>query len=149
MNPWYRGTWLLLTLLALLTVVFPLLDVAGILRSGSRPIMPRHSGRWPARTSPTSGPPASRATSSSWSTARRCNELTFGLFFLVIVLIPFRAGQRWAWWAAWIALIAALGYTLTLRPLRRDHRRVQPGAHGRHSAAADRAGTSLLGRGRG
>ena len=34
MNPWYRSTWLLLTLLALLTVVFPVLDVAGILRTG-------------------------------------------------------------------------------------------------------------------
>ena len=27
--------------------------------------------------------------------------------------IPFRQGHRWAWWAAWLALIADLGYTFT------------------------------------
>lgn len=41
------------------------------------------------------------------------HELTFALLFLVIVLIPFRRRQRWAWWSLWLLLIADLGYTLT------------------------------------
>jgi hypothetical protein len=32
---------------------------------------------------------------------------------VVIVAIPFRRRQRWAWWAAWIPMIANIGYTLT------------------------------------
>jgi hypothetical protein len=41
------------------------------------------------------------------------HELTFALLFVVIVAVPFRRGQRWAWWAAWIVMIADLGYTFT------------------------------------
>lgn len=41
------------------------------------------------------------------------HELTFAILFLVIVVIPLRAGQRWAWWACWAVLIAYLGYTFT------------------------------------
>jgi hypothetical protein len=35
------------------------------------------------------------------------------------VAVPFRRGQRWAWWAAWIVMIADLGYTFTFGI--RDH----------------------------
>jgi hypothetical protein len=41
------------------------------------------------------------------------HELTFALLFLLIIAIPFRARQRWAWWAAWLPMIANLGYTVT------------------------------------
>ena len=47
------------------------------------------------------------------------HELTFALLFVVIVAVPFRRGQRWAWWAAWIVMIADLGYTFTFGI--RDH----------------------------
>ncbi|GIH19586.1 hypothetical protein [Rugosimonospora africana] len=42
------------------------------------------------------------------------HELTFVLLFLVLVLIPLRRGQRWAWWACWAVMIADLGYTFTI-----------------------------------
>src|SRR5689334_13947887 len=29
------------------------------------------------------------------------HELVFAIFFLVIVVIPFRRGERWAWWTSW------------------------------------------------
>ena len=32
-----------------------------------------------------------------------------GALFSVILLIPFRRGQRWAWWAMWLLPIWALG----------------------------------------
>lgn len=41
------------------------------------------------------------------------HELTFALLFIVLIAIPFRRRQRWAWWAAWLPMIANLGYTLT------------------------------------
>ena len=41
------------------------------------------------------------------------HELTFAVLFLVIIAVPFRRRHRWAWWAAWIPLIADLGYTFT------------------------------------
>lgn len=41
------------------------------------------------------------------------HELTFALLFIVLLVIPFRRRQRWAWWTAWLLMIANLGYTLT------------------------------------
>lgn len=41
------------------------------------------------------------------------HELTFALLFLAIVWFPFRRRQQWGWWAAWLPMIANLGYTLT------------------------------------
>lgn len=41
------------------------------------------------------------------------HELTFGLLFLVVVVIPLRRGDRWAWWACWLFMISAVGYTVT------------------------------------
>ncbi len=41
------------------------------------------------------------------------HELTFALLFIVLLAVPFRRRQRWAWWAAWIPMIANLGYTFT------------------------------------
>ncbi len=41
------------------------------------------------------------------------HELTFALLFLVLIVVPFRRGQRWAWCTAWILMIANLGYTFT------------------------------------
>lgn len=41
------------------------------------------------------------------------HELTFGLLFLVIVVIPLRRRERWAWWASWLFMISAIGYIAT------------------------------------
>jgi hypothetical protein len=41
------------------------------------------------------------------------HELTFALLFIAVLAIPFRRRQRWAWWAAWLPMIANLGYTFT------------------------------------
>lgn len=41
------------------------------------------------------------------------HELTFALLFIALIAIPFRRRQRWAWWAAWLPMIANLGYTFT------------------------------------
>ncbi len=41
------------------------------------------------------------------------HELVFGVLFFVIVAIPLRRRHWWAWWLAWVVLVADLGYTLT------------------------------------
>lgn len=110
-NPWYLVTWLLLLLLALFFVVFPLLDLAGILRTG---IPSDHAAAYRSLTGQDfpgaqAGGPAGYIRQLELGYA--VHELTFGLFFVVIVAIPFRRGQRWAWWACWISLIASVGYT--------------------------------------
>jgi hypothetical protein len=113
MGPWHRVTWLLLLVLALLPVVFPLLDVAGTLRAG---IPSDHAAAFRALAG------QDFAAVQSTGPARyirqlelgyAIHELAFGLFFLVIVAIPFRTGQRWAWWACWIVMLANVGYSVT------------------------------------
>lgn len=41
------------------------------------------------------------------------HELTFALLFIALIAIPFRRRQPWAWWAAWLPMIANLGYSFT------------------------------------
>jgi hypothetical protein len=41
------------------------------------------------------------------------HELVFAVFFLVILAIPFRRRERWAWWSCWALLVADVGYSLT------------------------------------
>lgn len=41
------------------------------------------------------------------------HELTFGLLFLALVLCALRRAQRWAWFACWAVMIAAVGYSTT------------------------------------
>lgn len=41
------------------------------------------------------------------------HELTFALLFIIVLVIPFRRRERWAWFAAWLPMIASLGYSFT------------------------------------
>src|SRR5262249_23138701 len=41
------------------------------------------------------------------------HELVFAILFLTVLAIPFRRGQRWAWYACWTPTIANPGYALT------------------------------------
>jgi hypothetical protein len=110
---WLRATWWLLLVVAAFTVVFPLLDVAGILRSG---IPSDHAAAFRALAGAdfssmrTSGP-AHYISQLEYGYA--VHELVFGLLFVVVVLVPFRRGEWWAWWACWIPLIGYAGYTVT------------------------------------
>jgi hypothetical protein len=105
--------WLLLAIIAVLLVLFPLLDVAGILKMG---IPSDHTAAFRMLSGEdftafqSTGP---AAYVRQFEFAYALHELTFGLFFLVIVLVPLRDGDRWAWWSCWIVLIAYVGYTIT------------------------------------
>jgi hypothetical protein len=110
-SAWDRLAWVLLLLIAVLLVALPLLDIAGVAQSG---IPSDHASTYRALT----GEGFTRASAaasyvSQLEYAYALHELTFALFLFVIVVIPLRAGQRWAWWTCWITLIATVGYTLT------------------------------------
>lgn len=110
---WLRGTWLLLVAIALLTALLPSLDFAGIIREG---IPSDHLAAYEALAgqafSSLQGQGPARYIRQLES-AYALHELTFALLFLVILLVPFRKGQFWAWWACWIPLIGYVGYTVT------------------------------------
>ena len=103
---WLSAAWWLLLVVAATTVAFPVLDVAGILRSG---LPSDHAAAYrtlagvDVSSVRTTGP-AHYITQLEYGYA--LHELTFGLLFVVLVLIPFRRGEMWAWWAGWIPLMA-------------------------------------------
>lgn len=112
-HPWYLATWLLLVVLAVLTILFPVLDLVGITRSG---LPSDHEAAYRALAGQAfPGVHASGVARyiRQLELGYALHELTFALFFLVIVAIPFRGGRRWAWWACWISLIATVGYAVT------------------------------------
>ena len=81
---------------------------------GCPPTTPARSPPWPAPHIPTpSSTPGTTHYITLLERGYALHELTFALLFLVLLAILFRRRQRWAWWAAWILMIANLGYTLT------------------------------------
>ena len=113
MRPFYRVTWLLLLILALFTVLFPVLDLVGTARTG---LPSDHTAAYRALAGhgfPGLQPAGPARYIRQLEYGYALHELTFALFFLVLVAIPVRTGQRWAWLACWLILIATVGYTLT------------------------------------
>jgi hypothetical protein len=107
--------WVLLVLLALFPFVAVAADLIADLTSG---IPGDHLGAF------------ARLAGMSWTSAQHAvpgvasyvtmlevgyaaHEVVFAMFFLVIVVIPFRRGERWAWWVSWTLLLADLVYTFT------------------------------------
>lgn len=110
-----RTLWICLLLLASFTIFGSVSDLIADARTG---LPTDHAGTFTA------------LTGADWTTARRTDggvtgyvtllergyalhELVFGILFVVILAIPFRRRQRWAWWAAWAPMIADVGYALT------------------------------------
>lgn len=109
----YRVTWLLLLILALFTVLFPVLDLVGTARTG---LPSDHNAAYQAlagHSFPGIQPTGPTRYIRQLEYGYALHELTFALFFLLIVAIPLRTGQRWAWLACWLTLIATIGYTVT------------------------------------
>jgi hypothetical protein len=105
----------LLLLLALFYLFGALSDLAAV---ASHNLPPDHRGTF-AKLTGTSFSHVSTASpglASYISLLERgyaFHELTFALLFIVLLAIPFRQRQRWAWWAAWLPVIANIGYTST------------------------------------
>lgn len=112
---WFTAVLILLGLIGLFNVFASISDFAA---TGGSGLPSDHAGTF-AKLSGTSWASfkAAHAGTASYITLLErgyaLHELTFAILFLVILAIPFRARQRWAWWACWALLIAYLGYALT------------------------------------
>lgn len=107
--------WVLLLLLGLFPVVASAADLAADLRVGlpadHQATFAQLAGMpWAAARQALAGP-ARYVTTLEIGYA--VHELVFGLLFLAIVAIPLRRGERWAWGACWLVLLADVAYTLT------------------------------------
>ncbi len=114
-----RGWPLAGLVLMLVLGAFPALSAVLDLLADSRTGLPSdHAGtftaitgsRWPQAQAST---PGTAHYITLLERGYALHELTFALLFLLILAIPFRRRQRWAWWAAWSPMIANLGYTVT------------------------------------
>jgi hypothetical protein len=110
-----RVSWVLLLVLGAFFLVAPLLDLVADARAG---LPADHLGAFQS------------LAGTGWSVARQSepgttryvtlleddyavHELVFGILFIVLVAIPLRRGERWAWWSCWAVMLAALTYSLT------------------------------------
>jgi hypothetical protein len=112
---WRLAGLVLMLLAGAFSALSAILDLLADSRTG---IPPDHTGTFTAIT----GTHWSQAQASTPGMAHyvtllergyALHELTFAVLFLLIVAIPFRRRQPWAWWAAWTPMIANLGYTIT------------------------------------
>jgi hypothetical protein len=108
--------WIGLTVIGLFLLMAPIMDLlsdhAHGLPSDHAPVFTKLAGG-SFNTAKSSAPGVAHyVTTLEYGYA--LHELTFALLFLVIVLVPFRRGEQWAWFACWIVLIAAIGYTATI-----------------------------------
>lgn len=108
-------TWGLLVLLAVFPLLSVALDLFGVVSAG---IPGDHQGTFTALahtswTALRTSMPGVGHYVSTLEVGYAIHELVFAVLFLIIVLVPFRRGQSWAWWACWVVLAADLTYTLT------------------------------------
>jgi hypothetical protein len=112
---WVTAVWVLLALIGLFNVFASVSDFLATKGSG---LPSDHSGTFAKLSGATwasfrAAHPGAASYISLLERGYALHELTFAILFLIILAIPFRARQRWAWWACWALLIAYLGYALT------------------------------------
>ncbi|MGI8609095.1 MAG: hypothetical protein ACR2MY_07705 [Candidatus Dormibacteria bacterium] len=110
-----RITWVLLIAIAIFPILAPVADIVGVAKDGlpadhHAAFAAIAGGNWSSFR--ISAPGAGRFV-SVLEVGYALHELVFGILALLIVVIPFRHGERWAWFACWALLVADAGYTLT------------------------------------
>jgi hypothetical protein len=112
----HRVGWIGLTLVAVLLMFAVVSDLA----ADSRSRLPAdHAGAFAALAGRTFGQvqqatPGVARYVTTLEIGYALHELTFAVLFAVVVLIPLRRRQRWAWWACWAVMIANVGYGATI-----------------------------------
>jgi hypothetical protein len=114
-SPWLTAAWVGLLVLGGFYVFGATADLTADARTG---IPADHAGTfaslagasWPAAQH---AAPGTTAYVTLLERGYAIHELVFAILFLIILSVPFRRRQRWAWWACWTLTIANVGYTLT------------------------------------
>lgn len=99
MNGARRLGWWVLAFFAVTLVVFGVGDVLGGVLA-DRAITQTLSGRSPADIQ--ASEPTAYRLYDFVTRSGGANLVLIGILLAVIVVIPYRGGQRWAWWAMWI-----------------------------------------------
>jgi hypothetical protein len=112
---YFTVAWALLLLLGAFFLFAPISDLVADVRTG---LPSDHTGtfRSVAGIAWTAAKHTQHATTNYITlleVAYAVHELVFGLLFLAILLVPFRRGERWAWWACWAVMLANITYSLT------------------------------------
>jgi hypothetical protein len=94
-----RRGWWVLAFFAVTLVVFGVGDVLGGVLA-DRAITLTLSGRSPAEIQ--AAEPTAYRLYDFVTRSGGANLVLIGILLAVIVAIPYRGGQRWAWWAMWI-----------------------------------------------
>lgn len=110
-----RISWIGLTLIGLFFLLAPTLDV---INTHSHGVPSDHTTTFTELAGGTfadvkSTSPGVAHYVSTLEYGYALHELTFGLLFLAVVLIPLRRGERWAWFTCLAVLIASIGYSVT------------------------------------
>lgn len=112
---WLRVSWVGLAVLGVFFLVAPVLDIVNTRAHG---VPADHEGTFRRLSGGDfagvrGSTPGVAHYVSTLEYGYALHELTFGLLFLAVVLVPLRRGERWAWFACWAALVAAAGYSAT------------------------------------
>ncbi len=103
--------WVLLLLLGAFYLLAPLADTRTGLPTDHASTFATVAGLpWERATQSAAGP---TRYITLLEVAYAVHELVFGILFLLIVAIPFRGRERWAWWACWVPMLANVTYSLT------------------------------------
>jgi hypothetical protein len=94
-----RRGWWVLAFFAIMLVAFGIGDVLGGVLA-DRAITQTLSGRSPAEIE--AAEPTAYRLYDFVTRSGGVNLVLIGILLALIVAIPYRGGQRWAWWAMWI-----------------------------------------------
>jgi hypothetical protein len=114
-SPWLTAAWVVLLLFGAFNAFAAIMDLTATAAAG---LPSDHAGTFAklAGQSWAAGKVSQPGTAHYVTLLERgyaLHELTFAILFIVIVSIPFRSRQRWAWWSCWALLIAYGGYAAT------------------------------------
>ncbi len=115
MPRWLIVAWVLLLLLGAFYIFAPISDLIADTKTG---LPSDHIGTFAnvagtSWDSATQSAPGATKYVTLLEVAYAVHELVFGILFIIILAIPFRRRQRWAWWASWAVMLANITYSLS------------------------------------
>jgi hypothetical protein len=118
--PWWpwpqRVAWAVLMVIGAIGLFAPIADLQGDRTAG---IAADHAAAFRSITGQTwaaarAAEPGTTRYVSVLEHADAIHEAAFAVLFLLLIALPLRRGERWAWWAAWAAVAVQAGYLATL-----------------------------------